>query len=111
MQNDRELSRHPRLNFNGGVRRIPKETLKALKNLKGGSQTRIVFKEGEKGVAMVDTIEELEVKEKRGLGSTIERLIKKITGGKVKTCGGCGRRRDKLNKIFPYNNNNDNNDN
>jgi hypothetical protein len=38
----------------------------------------------------------------RGLGDTVEKVIKKVTGGKAKTCGGCAKRRDKLNKIVPY---------
>jgi len=41
-------------------------------------------------------------KKSQGLGDTVEKTIKKITGGKVKTCGGCRKRRDALNKMFPY---------
>ena len=38
----------------------------------------------------------------RGLGDTVERLIKKVTFGKVKPCGGCKKRRDTLNRLVPY---------
>ena len=35
----------------------------------------------------------------RGLGDTIEKMTGKLG---IKSCGGCKRRRDKLNKIIPY---------
>ena len=35
----------------------------------------------------------------RGLGDTIEKLTSKVG---IKSCGGCKRRRDKLNKAIPY---------
>ena len=38
----------------------------------------------------------------RGLGDTVERVIKKVTFGRVKPCGGCRKRRNKLNKMVPY---------
>jgi len=38
----------------------------------------------------------------RGLGDTVERIIKKVTRGKVKPCGGCKKRRELLNKMIPY---------
>lgn len=34
-----------------------------------------------------------------GLGDTIEKATSKLG---IKSCGGCKRRRDKLNKAFPY---------
>ena len=37
-----------------------------------------------------------------GLGDTVEKVIKKVTGKKSNACGGCKRRRDALNKAFPY---------
>ncbi|MBC8422084.1 MAG: hypothetical protein H8E03_01535 [Pelagibacteraceae bacterium] len=39
----------------------------------------------------------------RGLGDTIQRAIKTVTMGKLKPCSGCSMRRDKLNKLVPYN--------
>lgn len=36
-----------------------------------------------------------------GLGDTIEKITKTIG---IKPCGGCKKRRDKLNKLFPYKN-------
>ncbi len=38
----------------------------------------------------------------QGLGDTVKRVIDKVTRGKVKPCGGCKKRQDKLNKLFPY---------
>ena len=38
----------------------------------------------------------------RGLGDTIERLIQAVFRSRVKSCGGCKRRRDRLNRRFPY---------
>tara|TARA_Y100001972_G_C7573807_1_gene287959 strand:- start:257 stop:430 length:174 start_codon:yes stop_codon:yes gene_type:complete len=38
----------------------------------------------------------------RGLGDTLEKAISKATFGKVKSCGKCKKRRDKLNQMFPY---------
>lgn len=35
----------------------------------------------------------------RGLGDTIEKLTGKLG---IKSCGGCKRRRDKLNQAIPY---------
>jgi len=35
----------------------------------------------------------------RGLGDTIAKVTKAVG---IKPCGGCGRRRKKLNKMFPY---------
>lgn len=37
----------------------------------------------------------------RGFGDTIEKMTRKLG---IKSCGGCKRRRDKLNKIAPYKN-------
>ena len=37
-----------------------------------------------------------------GLGDTVSRVIKKVTRGKIKECGGCQKRRDILNKLVPY---------
>ena len=38
----------------------------------------------------------------KGIGDTVERGIKKITRGRVKSCGGCKKRKDFLNKYLPY---------
>jgi hypothetical protein len=38
----------------------------------------------------------------QGLGDTVEKLIDIIFFGKVKTCGKCRKRRDRLNRRFPY---------
>ena len=38
----------------------------------------------------------------RGFGDTIERTINKVSGGRVKSCGGCKKRKDFLNKYLPY---------
>ena len=41
----------------------------------------------------------------KGAGDTISRIIKTVTRGKIEECGGCQKRRDTLNKIIPYRNN------
>ena len=41
-------------------------------------------------------------KNSRGLGDTIAKVIHKVSGGKIKPCGGCKRRQKVLNKIVPY---------
>lgn len=38
----------------------------------------------------------------RGLGDTVAKVIHKATGGRVKPCGGCKKRQERLNKMFPY---------
>ena len=38
----------------------------------------------------------------KGLGDTLKKAIEKVTLGKVKPCGGCKKRQEKLNKLFPY---------
>ena len=40
----------------------------------------------------------------KGLGDTISRAINSITGGIVKECGGCQKRKEYLNKKLPYRN-------
>lgn len=39
--------------------------------------------------------------ESNGLGTKIENVINKVTGGRLKGCSGCKKRRDALNKMFP----------
>ena len=39
----------------------------------------------------------------RGLGDTIAKAIKTISRGTIKDCNGCTKRKETLNKIFPYN--------
>jgi len=38
----------------------------------------------------------------KGLGDTVARAIRAVSRNRIKECGGCKDRRDKLNKIFPY---------
>tara|TARA_Y100001973_G_C5199272_1_gene336467 strand:+ start:366 stop:545 length:180 start_codon:yes stop_codon:yes gene_type:complete len=45
-----------------------------------------------------------EVNRSKGVGDTVSKLLKKVTGGKVKECEPCKRRREMLNKKFPYRN-------
>ena len=44
----------------------------------------------------------VEVKMNKGLGDTVSSAIKKVSGGKIKECGGCSKRRDWLNDKFSY---------
>ena len=72
-------------------------------------------RELEKTIGDLDSLKKLEeekfkqelrelriIRKSRGFGDTVEKTIKKITGGKVKACGGCNKRRNALNKMFPY---------
>jgi hypothetical protein len=38
----------------------------------------------------------------KGLGDTVSSVIKKVSGGRIEECGGCGKRRDWLNDKFSY---------
>ena len=38
----------------------------------------------------------------KGLGDTVSNVIKKVSGGKIKECGGCSKIRDWLNDKFSY---------
>ncbi len=38
----------------------------------------------------------------RGLGDTVAKVIHKVSGGKIKPCGGCRKRQRRLNKLVPY---------
>ena len=38
----------------------------------------------------------------KGLGDTVSNVIKKVSGGKIKECGGCAKRRDWLNDKVSY---------
>jgi hypothetical protein len=42
----------------------------------------------------------------RGAGDTVAKFIKATTFGKVKPCGGCKKRRRKLNELVSYGNGN-----
>ena len=44
----------------------------------------------------------LDSKKSKGLGDTVEKVINKVTRGKAKPCGGCKKRKKKLNKLIPY---------
>ena len=37
-----------------------------------------------------------------GFGDTVSKFIKKITGGKVKECAPCKKRKEALNKMIQY---------
>ena len=41
----------------------------------------------------------------KGLGDTVSNVIKKVSGGRIKECGGCAKRRDWLNEKISYRNN------
>ena len=51
---------------------------------------------------MKKKLEALKNGKSRGLGDTVEKVINKVTAGKVKSCGKCKKRRDALNRAFPY---------
>jgi len=38
----------------------------------------------------------------KGLGDTVEKLIKKVAPKFKTKCGGCEKRKKLLNKVFPY---------
>ena len=38
----------------------------------------------------------------KGLGDTISNVIKKVSGGRIKECGGCSERREWLNDKVSY---------
>ena len=38
----------------------------------------------------------------KGLGDTLSKAIKAVTGGRVKECGGCAARKAWLNRKLPY---------
>lgn len=40
----------------------------------------------------------------KGLGDTVSSLINNISGGKVKECGGCKKRKEWMNRKVPYDN-------
>ena len=40
----------------------------------------------------------------KGIGDTISRVIKTVSRGKIKECGGCQKRREYLNKKIPFRN-------
>ena len=41
-------------------------------------------------------------KKSKGVGDTVSKVIKKVSGGKIKECGPCKKRKELLNKMFPY---------
>ena len=43
-------------------------------------------------------------KQSKGLGDTVSKFIKNVSGGKIKECEPCKKRREALNKKFPYKN-------
>ena len=57
---------------------------------------------------MTKPIRRVSAKKYRGLGDVVEaaakpiaRAIDRVAGTDIQHCGGCGARRDSLNKIFP----------
>jgi hypothetical protein len=38
----------------------------------------------------------------KGLGDTVSRVIKTVSRGKIKECGGCQKRKQYLNTLVPY---------
>tara|TARA_X000001382_G_C3039320_1_gene137311 strand:- start:290 stop:514 length:225 start_codon:yes stop_codon:yes gene_type:complete len=42
-----------------------------------------------------------------GIGDTVSKLIKTLSGGKIKECNKCKERKAKLNRVFPYKKDND----
>ena len=38
----------------------------------------------------------------KGVGDTVSKIIKMLSGGKVKECEPCKKRKEALNKKFPY---------
>ena len=38
----------------------------------------------------------------KGLGDTVSNVIKKVSGGKIRECGGCSKRREWLNDKVSY---------
>ncbi len=38
----------------------------------------------------------------KGLGDTVSNVIKKVSGGKIRECGGCSKRREWLNEKVSY---------
>ena len=38
----------------------------------------------------------------KGFGDTVSRVIKTVTRGKIKECGGCRNRKEALNNLIPY---------
>lgn len=49
-----------------------------------------------------DVHRDRDAKKSRGLGDTVAKIIKKVSGGRVKPCGGCMKRQRFLNKLLPY---------
>tara|TARA_Y100000034_G_C6734273_1_gene325488 strand:- start:363 stop:578 length:216 start_codon:yes stop_codon:yes gene_type:complete len=49
-----------------------------------------------------EPINESEDNKSKGLGDTVSKIIKNITLGKVEECEPCKKRKQKLNKMFPY---------
>ena len=45
---------------------------------------------------------ELVIMVTKGLGDTISNVIKKVSGGRIKECGGCSKRREWLNDKVSY---------
>ena len=44
----------------------------------------------------------IEDKMNKGLGDTVSNVIKKVSGGRIKECGGCSKRREWLNNKVSY---------
>jgi hypothetical protein len=46
----------------------------------------------------------------KGLGDSVSKIINKVAGGKIKECDSCKKRKEMLNKLFPYKNKEKKND-
>ena len=44
----------------------------------------------------------MENERSKGLGDTVSKVIKKVTRGKKEECEPCRKRREALNKLLPY---------
>jgi hypothetical protein len=38
----------------------------------------------------------------KGLGDSVKKALDLLSGGHIKQCGGCKKRQQKLNEMFPY---------
>ena len=53
-------------------------------------------------LAYIQSLEDDERTKNQGLGDTVSKAIKKMTGGKIEECDSCKKRKEMLNKLFPY---------
>ena len=70
--------------------------------LSGGGCCRIGEYENPSVGVCLSICEKNTHKPSKGLGDTVEKVIKVLSRGKAKTCGGCKKRKEALNKLMPY---------